>query len=156
MFYVGKGRRDRAWQHEMRVASGRGGTNRAKEDLIRAILADSCRVKVIIDAIYRLESDALEREFQLVDASPNLTNAMVGGVGPAATPEQINRLQRLREEKRAAIRHREAVAAAERDLNTKEAMFMAGAKTDAQRAEIAQWVNSYRRDGRGIDLKRSD
>ena len=63
---------------------------------------------------------------------------------------------RLREEKRAAIRHREAVAAAERDLNTKEAMFMAGAKTDAQRAEIAQWVNSYRRDGRGIDLKRSD
>lgn len=139
VFYVGKGQRDRAWQHERSVAAGHVGSNKDKEDCIRAILDAGCRVTVKIDAIYRLESDALEREFQLVDVTIGLTNRMVGGVGPAATPDLINRRQLMREQKLAEVRAREAQAARVRKIER-----VTSSLRGADSPEVVAWVEEMK------------
>jgi hypothetical protein len=144
VFYVGKGQRKRAWMHHLLVASGRSSGNRQKDARIQMIIATHLETKVVIDSIYQKESDALEREFQLVDASPSLVNVMPGGIGPASTPEQIDRLQRIREAKRAAVRHREALRANERNIDHREREFTAIASTPEQKKEISDWLRAYR------------
>ena len=144
VFYVGKGQRRRAWMHHLLVASGRSSGNREKDALIQMIIATNLETKVVIDSIYQKESDALEREFELVDASPGLVNVMPGGIGPASTREQIDRLQRIRDAKREAVRHREALIANERNINHREREFTAIAHRPEQKKEISDWLHAYR------------
>lgn len=91
-FYVGKGQGSRAWRHERDVQSGRSGCNQNKTAAIRDILSAGLRVTVEIVAVYDLEADALEHEFQLVDTTPGLTNVMAGGIGAGMSPEAQARL----------------------------------------------------------------
>lgn len=144
VFYVGKGQRGRAWMHHLLVASGRSSGNRQKDALIQMIIATNLETKVVIDSIYQKESDALEREFQLVDATPGLVNVMPGGIGLASTREQIDRLQRVRDAKREAVRHREALIANERNIDHREREFIAGAHRPEQKQEISDWLRAYR------------
>ena len=79
-FYVGKGQGDRAHQHQREVLSGRAKSNSAKIAKIVEILEAGLQTEVVILAEYPFEEDALDHEFHLVDANPNLTNLMPGGI----------------------------------------------------------------------------
>ncbi len=74
VFYVGKGQRERAWQHTKDVRADRKPTNSGKIAKIKAILARGLEPFVNIVQRFDLEKDALELEAQMIAAIPDLTN----------------------------------------------------------------------------------
>lgn len=90
VFYVGKGKGDRMWQHARDARCGRV-CNEAKTRRILDILESGqepiCR-KV---AEYELEADAFEHEIELIATLPGLTNILAGGQGMALAPEEAAR-----------------------------------------------------------------
>lgn len=116
-FYVGKGQRRRAWWHQAVIANGGSSGNERKDNKIRTILGRGQDVKVEIVACYRVEADALDHEFRLVDANPTLTNIVPGGGGnPIVAEKRRQRLQVLRARKLA-----EAVGRARAKLHYSQA-----------------------------------
>lgn len=138
-FYVGKGQRDRAWQHERFVRAGKPAGNPSKCERIQQIAGAGLAVKVTIVAAYILESDALEHEWRLVDSLPDLTNLMPGGIGSAQTPEQITRRQVLRQRKLDEVRRREREEARLREID-RNAARLPGADTPEGR----EWLESLK------------
>jgi len=111
-FYVGKGHRSRAWQHQRIVARGESTGNKRKDDRIRAIIALGRNVEVEIIARYNLEIDALDHEYRLVDADPTLTNVVPGG--SSGNPFVAEK----RRQKLKVIQHRKQVEAAGKSKGT--------------------------------------
>jgi hypothetical protein len=142
-FYVGKGQRGRAWEHQRRVEGGQRSGSDRKASKIRSILDAGHDVEVEIVAQYELESDALDHEFRLVDSSPTLTNVMPGGIGPGATPKQIERrrkIWKIRKERLAVLREKEREEAEKRRLASvkKELLRIKGAELHEQ--AIDAWI----------------
>lgn len=81
IFYVGKGQRRRAWQHESDVRKGRVVGNYPKFCKIREILAAGLAVSVSIIARYKTSKEAFEHEERLIAEIGllNLTNIQPGG-----------------------------------------------------------------------------
>jgi hypothetical protein len=99
VFYVGKGQKERAWQHALNVRKGRRGCNREKERRISEILALNLTPQVAIVHRFECEQDALDTEADMIAALPGLTNIMAGG-GKAMTQAQA---QYRMDERRARI-----------------------------------------------------
>lgn len=97
-FYVGKGRDDRAWQHEKDVREGRW-TNIPKCERIRAVLEAGLEVSVRIvrDGLEESAAFALEMEM-IVAGREGLTNIVV----PRSVPK-VARLAPISEERRAQL-----------------------------------------------------
>lgn len=74
VFYVGKGQRNRAWQHTEHVRRGRKVSNAAKTDRIKEILRSRREPTVEIVKRFTLEVDALRLEAEMIASLPNLTN----------------------------------------------------------------------------------
>jgi len=151
-FYVGKGQRDRAWEHERQVRAGQRSGNARKVERILDISKAGLAVEVRIAAVFVNEADALDLEFKLVDRNPTLTNVMPGGIGPAETPTQIERRRLIRADKLAAARERDRIAALQRDTERKRIQFHGLAITDRHRSEIDAWVESFSEAGARIRL----
>lgn len=100
VFYVGKGQKERAWHHVRSVRKGRTGSNKAKEDRIKEILALDLTPLVQIAHRFDSEQDALDTEADLIASLSGLTNIMAGG-GKAMTPEQARKRM---DERQARIR----------------------------------------------------
>jgi hypothetical protein len=139
-FYIGKGQRDRAWQHERYVKAMRSSGNARKDQLIRDILATGQSVKIEIAAIFDCELEALDHEYRLVEADPTLTNVMPGGLGGKVdTPLQqerrrkvyLYRRQKLIDGRKAAIR------AKIEERVTRNTNFL---KTDRWKDHIDSWL----------------
>jgi hypothetical protein len=96
VFYVGKGQKQRAWDHVLSVRKGIFGCNRAKEDRIREILALDLTPQVEIAHRFEFEQDALDTEADMIAALPGLTNIMAGG-GKAMTPAEAARRMEARQ-----------------------------------------------------------
>lgn len=82
VFYVGKGQRYRAWQHEQRVRQGKLDANYPKAHMIRGIIAAGHEVRVEIVARYAVAAEAFEHEKRLIAeiGLDSLTNIQPGGV----------------------------------------------------------------------------
>lgn len=92
VFYVGKGKGDRAWQHQRDFAKGKA-VNSAKTRRIFEITEAGFDVEVRILREYELEADAFEHEIELIASLPGLTNIGRGGEGacPVISPEELER-----------------------------------------------------------------
>jgi hypothetical protein len=102
VFYVGKGIRDRAWQHEAEVRKGRTKHNARKCAVIQDIIGAGLSVRVRIVAKYEVEQDAFDHEEELIAVLPGLTNILARGGGWALTPEEAARRQEERQKRLAA------------------------------------------------------
>lgn len=78
VFYVGKGKGKRAWQHVAEVRSGKI-SNQAKHDRIQAILKSNREPVVRIVRDFLREKEALDLEAQMIATLPNLTNIATRG-----------------------------------------------------------------------------
>lgn len=140
-FYVGKGQRDRAWQHQRDVEAGRPGKNERKVQRIREILQSGADVEVTIVAQYELESDALDHEYRLVDAMPTLTNIHPGGGGGVSTPLLIEKRRREREERLRVLREKERAEAEARALAERKKAMLSIPGAELYQGEIEGWLH---------------
>ena len=99
-FYIGKGCRRRAWQHEALVRRG-GGENAEKTERIRSIL--SCGLSVVVSVMVDglSEEDALLREAAEIKNGQGLTNC---GFFSGRRGEKGSRIRAWRKEAVDAIR----------------------------------------------------
>lgn len=67
VFYVGKGQRNRAWQHTEHVRRGGKVSNAAKTDRIKEILRSRHEPAVAIVKRFTSENEALRLEAELID-----------------------------------------------------------------------------------------
>ena len=103
VFYVGKGKDRRAWQHTEDAKKGRKGNER-KLAIIREILEAGGEPVVLKVAEYDDEADAFEHEAELIATLPGLANILAKGGGWALAPEEI---KRRAEERKKRVRHKE-------------------------------------------------
>lgn len=97
IFYVGKGKAGRAWQHEADVRSGRPPKNWRKHRRIEEILSAGVSVEVRIVAYYEDEAEAYSHEVELIASLSGLTNIAAGGRGGwSLTKEEAMRRLELR------------------------------------------------------------
>lgn len=75
VFYVGKGRRRRAWQHTAVARTRTFRSNPWKDQRILEILEDRREPAVNIIERFENEHDALAFETSLISKTPNLTNS---------------------------------------------------------------------------------
>lgn len=90
VFYVGKGKGLRAWQHASDARKGRKG-NKRKTQRVLDIQAAGLEPLVCRVAEYEIEADAFEHEAELIATIPGLTNILARGGGWALTPEEASR-----------------------------------------------------------------
>lgn len=140
-FYVGKGQNWRAWQHERDVRAGKVGANAKKVRRIQEIVDAGLSVTIAIAGVYDLESKALDREFKLIDASPNLVNAVPGGQGQGLSAKESARRMHARHLRMQRIRERERKAAALADAQARRSAFVERGRTAAERRDIESWLN---------------
>lgn len=145
-FYVGKGQRERAWQHQKAVAKGDLRGNARKVQRIADILKAGLDVEVVIVAEYDLESDALDHEYRLVDADPTLTNAMPGGGGGPAYTARMERVRKERQERLRELRQREQEEAIRRMAARRRAEFSEIKGAEKHQTEIDAWVGRLEED----------
>lgn len=105
VFYVGKGSKRRAWQHEADVRKGRRDSNHRKCDRIEGIITAGLCSNVAIVAHYEVEQDAFDHEEELITILPGLTNMRVGGGGWALTPVEAARRHEDRQKRLAVKNH---------------------------------------------------
>lgn len=105
IFYVGKGSKRRAWQHEADVRKGRPDGNHLKCTRIAEIVAAGLCTEVAIVAKYEIEQDAFDHEEELIAVLPGLTNMRAGGGGWALTPEEAARRFEERQQRLLVQRH---------------------------------------------------
>jgi hypothetical protein len=91
VFYVGKGKGLRMYQHvvEARRDTARG--NKRKLERIRKILEEGKEPLAQKVAEYEDEQDAFDHEADLIAATPGLTNILARGGGWAITKEEFER-----------------------------------------------------------------
>lgn len=140
-FYVGKGCRGRAWQHDSAVKRGDLSGNQRKVTKIQEIIARGGEIEIDIVACYELESDALDHEFRLVDASPTLTNIAPGGGGAPLSQADQARKAALRQEKMRRLRAAERIAAEKSEFQKRCEALLAKAKSSVERAQIQGWID---------------
>lgn len=141
-FYVGKGKRERAWQHQRLVERGELDSNPSKCRRISEIIQAGADVDVEIVDCGLPAIAALELEFKLVSADLTLTNIMPGGVGrntPPAVIEQLRR-QRLADLRERFLRRRRELYGVKREQERRG--FLAVARSADQAAEIANWLTT--------------
>lgn len=138
-FYVGKGQRDRAWQHEKQFRSGKLTSNPRKCAKIAEIVAAGFGVEVKVVRRFKSEVDALDLEYVMVEESPTLTNIQVGGCGlsPAALERRARRRKEIYLKKRAALIERRY------EKHRQELHTARGA--EHHREEIDAWVDAVKR-----------
>jgi hypothetical protein len=78
VFYVGKGRNARMYQH---LSDAKRGAKGPKADRIRAILARGAEVEHRVLGEYDTDVEACEAEVQFIASMPGLTNQSRGGEG---------------------------------------------------------------------------
>lgn len=85
VFYVGKGKGQRMYQHEKEA---RRGKYSRKCKAIREIIGSGAKIRYEIDSHHKVEADAYARERELIDEIGlcNLTNVIPGGGGAYARP----------------------------------------------------------------------
>lgn len=147
-FYAGKGQNWRAWQHERDVRAGKGGANPAKVHRIQEIVAAGLSVEVAIAATFDFESDALNYEFRIVDASPSLLNVMPGGGGASLSEEEAARRLKARRLRLDRLRMREARDRARADLDAQTTKF--GSGDQKRESEVRTWLDG----ANGAEAKR--
>lgn len=97
VFYIGKGSRYRAWQHEADVLNGRPAYNHGKSERIADIIASGQATSVRIVATYDDEAEAYSHEAELIAITSGLTNMLAGGTGSwSLTKEEAQRRLDLR------------------------------------------------------------
>lgn len=99
VFYVGKGKGRRAYDHTELVRRGKSSGNLRKDERIKAILACGSEPVVAIVARYENEADAYEHERELIALTSGLANALAG-YGWLLTREEAAHRAALREELR--------------------------------------------------------
>lgn len=105
VFYIGKGTKHRAWQHETDVRNGRPAYNALKSQRISDILVSGATTTVRIVAEYEDEAEAYSHEAELVAVTDGLTNMIEGGRGGwALTKEEAQRRIDLRPARLARLR----------------------------------------------------
>jgi hypothetical protein len=103
-FYVGKGKGQRAWSHTDLVNRGRSSGNSRKDAKISELLSAGTEPVIRIVARYEYAEDAYEHEIDLIAATPGLLNIRRGGEGFRITPQEQDRLAKIRKIK---VSHRE-------------------------------------------------
>lgn len=109
VFYVGKGKARRAWQHEIDAQRGRI-VNQRKHERIIDILDAGDHVAVEIVAEYDNEQEAFDHEEELIAALSGLTNILASGGGWSLMREEAERRLEARKAKLAAAKHVRTVA----------------------------------------------
>lgn len=152
VFYIGKGQRSRAWQHERKVRAGQLDGNVQKCARIREILRLGYEVRVEVVGIYLYEADALEHEFRLIDANPGLTNVASGWLdaGSSAVALEQRRLRREIKLAEARARDRQSATVAKRDLQRAKFSSVPGAEAHAD--AIKSWVDGFGERGRAVPI----
>lgn len=140
-FYVGKGQRDRAWQHEKQFRAGKLTSNPRKCAVIAEIVALGLSVEVKIVRRFESEVDALDLEYLMVEENPTLTNIQVGGAGlsPAALERRARRRRELYLAKRAGL--------LEQQVENKRKKLLAVRGAARYTEEINGWVDSLKDKG---------
>ncbi len=99
-FYVGKGKNDRVFQHEMDAVNNPE-IKSYKLNIIRAILKENAKLIYEIDSFHQEELDSLERERHLIQSigrhdlrTGSLANMTDGGEGPANFSEETKQKHR--------------------------------------------------------------
>ena len=105
VFYVGKGKQRRAWQHAEDVRKGRSSGNKAKDARIQMILDAGQEPIVLKVGEFEDQRDAFDLEVELIASTPGLTNIRRGGEGWALSGAALLRSQELRETKRKERQH---------------------------------------------------
>lgn len=85
IFYIGKGKGRRAFQHELEAKRGRV-RNAKKYERIQQILSDGQEVHVEILATFDDEEAAYSHEAELIRGHQDLLNLMPGGGGARSIP----------------------------------------------------------------------
>lgn len=140
-FYVGKGQRERAWQHERAVRSGNLTGNARKVAKIAEIIQRGAAVSVRIVAIYDLESQALDHEFRLVDENPTLTNVAPGGAGGPLSNQARLRRAEARRLLMLRAKERELKEALVQERAKRTDKYLSSARSDRERKQILDWLN---------------
>lgn len=86
VFYIGKGIRDRMYQHEKEAHRGGGGE---KCQRIREILKSGGDVQYSVLGVYESHSEAFNAEREFIAAHKGLTNVRPGGGGVRDAKERI-------------------------------------------------------------------
>lgn len=73
IFYIGKGKGNRTWQHADRVRCGRSSGNARKDEVIAQLHAEGLEPSVKIIAEYDDQADAFEHEIELIAQTPGLS-----------------------------------------------------------------------------------
>lgn len=79
VFYVGKGKGERAWQHEIYARKGEIRSNWRKYCIIKSIIAADLAVEIRIVKEFDIESEAYHFEEFHIRNTPGLTNIHSGG-----------------------------------------------------------------------------
>jgi hypothetical protein len=91
VFYVGKGQKRRAWDHEAAVRNGKMDVNKRKCLKIKDIIDCDLPVIVSIVARYEKESDAFDHEEELIATTKGALNVLARGGGWSLSQEEIAR-----------------------------------------------------------------
>lgn len=135
-FCVGKGQRDRAWQHQRSVEAAPDVGHRrvsGKNTRIRQILMAGMDVEVEIVASYVNEADAFDHEYRLIDADPTLTNVVPGG---GASPAVLERRRKARE----AAAERDRAKARSDKIKRTTSKLMCVPNSDLHGDVIGEWA----------------
>lgn len=100
VFYVGKGKGLRMYQHAQEARSDKGSGNRRKIERIKEIQAAGLEPIASVVAEHEDEQDAFDHEADLIAVTPGLTNILAKGGGWALAPEEFKRRQEERQARR--------------------------------------------------------
>lgn len=98
VFYVGKGKGARMWQHARDAKRGLV-SNEAKTRRILDIMESGHEPIARQVAEYEIEADVFEHEIELIATLPGLTNIRAGGQGMALAPEEAARRAEARKQR---------------------------------------------------------
>lgn len=106
VFYVGKGKGKRAYQHTTYERAGKARYNPRKSQRIADILACGLEPTVTIVERYDIEQDAIDHEAELIATMEGLTNILSSGWCSALTKEEAERrlVARQARKSKAALR----------------------------------------------------
>lgn len=137
-FYIGKGKGQRAWQHELDARSGRIG-NKVKHNRIMAILGSALAVKVEIVANFTDERMAYAHEWDLIQNTLGLTNIIGSSAEGSEIPPTPDEIRRARVEAK-----RQQVL---RKIESQYATFVKGQPAHLRQL-AADWIADIRENSR--------
>lgn len=94
VFYVGKGRGRRMYQHKHNAISGKPG---AKCDYIRDVIARGGDIECVVVSVFNTDEEACAAEVQMIASLSGLKNMTKGGeIGGAANYKEVMRRRAIR------------------------------------------------------------